>query len=239
MSALKIRTATDVGRVRQNNEDAFWVRSRCLAVCDGMGGHLAGEVASRLAVEALEDYCFADEDPLLGVRGAIEYAQERILKRAAENENWLGMGTTMTLACLDPLTEGGARLSLGHVGDSRGYVFFEGRLKQLTQDHSVVGELVRAGTITAEEARHHAKRHVLTQALGSGQIEIELIRTELPPGALVLLCTDGLTDVASDEKIAQIMAQAHDFENAAQELVDLANRLGGPDNITVVLVELS
>lgn len=235
---MDVMTATDVGQVRTNNEDAFGVGSHHLVVCDGMGGHSAGEVAARLAVEAVQEFRFEGQDPQGEVRSAIEHAQQRILGAAEENAAYYGMGTTITLAYLNSLDGGGAELTLGHVGDSRGYAYCDGVLKQLTNDHSVVGELLRSGTITAAEARNHDKRHVLTQALGSMQIEIELISKQLPAGSYVLLCTDGLTDVIADHEIERILNRASEYENPAQELVNLANASGGPDNVTVILAKL-
>ncbi len=235
---MNVMTATDVGLVRANNEDACGVGSRYLVVCDGMGGHSAGEVAARLAVQAVQEFPFVGKDPLGEVRLAIESAQRHILSAAAENPAYNGMGTTITLAYLQPLVEGGAQLTLGHVGDSRGYVYCGEALHQLTQDHSIVGELVRSGTITAIEARSHDQRHMLTQALGSQQIDIELKSQILPPGSYVLLCTDGLTDVIADREIERVLKRASEYENPAQELVDLANGAGGPDNVTVILARV-
>jgi protein phosphatase len=148
------------------------------------------------------------------------------------------MGTTITLALLKPTSDGSVDLTIGHVGDSRAYIYSDGVLEQLTSDHSVVGELVRAGKLTASEARNHDRRHVLTQALGSSQIEVELISRQLPKGSIVLLCTDGLTDVVDDSKLAEILARAEELENPAQVLVNLANEAGGPDNVTVLLAIL-
>lgn len=238
VSAMEVKVATDVGRVRENNEDSFWVGHQCLVVCDGMGGHLAGEVASELAVQTVKNYPFKGTDPQVEVRLAIEGAQKRILEVAGTEPAYNGMGTTITLAWLSPVEHGGAILTMGHVGDSRGYVFIDGVLTQLTSDHSVVGELLRSGTITSQEAREHAKRHVLTQALGSREIEIEMLCHVLPSGSLILLCTDGLSDVVDDAQISSLLEQAASCDNIAQELVDLANDLGGPDNITVIVARI-
>lgn len=235
---MEIKAATDMGRVRQNNEDYYWVGSQCLVVCDGMGGHLAGEVASQLAVQIIKDYPFKGKDSTTEVRLAIEEAQRQILKASEENKSFNGMGTTITLALSSPLPSGGIELTIGHVGDSRAYIFFDGILRQVTSDHSIVGELLRSGTITAAEARKHSKRHVLTQALGSKEVEIEILKENLSPGAFLLLCTDGLTDMVEDKQISQIFEKADSVTNVAQELVDLANRFGGPDNITVIVAKV-
>lgn len=235
---MEVKVATDVGRVRENNEDSFWVGHQCLVVCDGMGGHLAGEVASELAVQTIKDYQFTGEDPQKEVGQAIEEAQKRILEAASDDPAYNGMGTTITLAWVSLLQGGGAELTVGHVGDSRGYVFSDGVLTQLTSDHSVVGELLRSGTITPQEAREHVKRHVLTQALGSKDIEIEILHKVLPSGSLILLCSDGLSDVVDDTQISSLLEQASSSENIAQDLVKLANDLGGPDNITVIVAQV-
>ncbi|NLL47897.1 MAG: Stp1/IreP family PP2C-type Ser/Thr phosphatase [Firmicutes bacterium] len=236
---MDVRTATDVGQVRENNEDALWVAASSLVVCDGMGGHVAGEVASSLAAKAIEDFPFSGIDPENEVRAAIQKAQEAILHEAEIHAEYRGMGSTITLALVsEPDSEGRVRLTLGHVGDSRCYIFSHGVLQQLTSDHSVVGELLRQGTITASEARTHPKKHVLTQVLGSPDVEIEIIETELEPGTLILLCTDGLTDLVDDQQIAKTLQGDFYASNLARDLVDLANELGGVDNITVIVAKV-
>ncbi|HBG02072.1 MAG TPA: hypothetical protein DDW87_10955, partial [Firmicutes bacterium] len=209
--AVEIKTATDAGRVRENNEDALWVGSDCLVVCDGMGGHQAGEVASAIAIQAVSEFPFSGQDPEEEVTSAILQAQERILQASEKNEGYHGMGTTITLAWISSPGENGySRLTCGHVGDSRCYLFSQGVLEQVTSDHSVVGELLRSGTITPLEARVHPKKHILTQALGSPEIEIELITRDLEPGTLVMLCTDGLSDLVDDTQIADTLGQDFD-----------------------------
>lgn len=236
---MEVKVATHVGLVRENNEDAFWVGPNCLVVCDGMGGHLAGEVASELAIKSIREFPFVGSDPKSELKHAIDQAQTRILDIASTDPAYTGMGTTITIAWVTPLKEGGAELTLGHVGDSRAYVYSKDTLTQLTSDHSIVGELVRSGSITLQEAKEHSKRHVLTQALGSQQIEIELIQKIVPSGSLILLCTDGLTDVMEDGEITRFLETASQSDNVAQDLVDGANNLGGPDNITVLVAQLS
>ena len=235
---MDVKTATDVGRLRENNEDALWVGEHCLVVCDGMGGHVAGEVASALAVEAIKSFPFGAGRPQEEVLAAIERAQARILEEAGRNRKYRGMGSTITLAWISgPGPDGLRELVVGHVGDSRCYLYANGVLEQLTSDHSVVGELLRAGTITPGEARIHPKRHILTQVLGSEAIEPELITRQLEPGSLVMLCTDGLTDVVDDALLQEKLQQNFQGRNLAQELVDLANELGGPDNITAIAAQ--
>lgn len=233
---MEVKVATHVGQVRENNEDSFWVGEHCLLVCDGMGGHQGGEIAAKLAVDVIKTYPFSGDNCQKEVRLAIEEAHKKILATAEDQGELRGMGTTATLACISRKE---ARLVVGHVGDSRGYLYVDGELSQITVDHSVVGELVRAGTITAREAKNHTQRHVLTQALGTtGEIEIEMNVKNIKSGTIILLCTDGLTDVVTDQQIGQILAQADRYENTAQALVDLANSLGGPDNITVVVAQI-
>lgn len=236
---MDVRTATDVGRLRENNEDALWVSERCLVVCDGMGGHVAGEVAAELAVEVIKSFPFGAGEPQQEVRMAISQAQARILQEAAENAQFQGMGSTITLALVsEPDPDGRRELVVGHVGDSRCYLYAGGVLEQLTSDHSVVGELLRAGTITPLEARIHPKRHILTQVLGSSEVEPQLITRRLDPGSLIVLCTDGLTDVVDDTLLERVLQQDFHAKNLAQDLVDLANDLGGPDNITVIVAKV-
>lgn len=237
---MDVKTATDVGQVRDNNEDALWVGSRCLVVCDGMGGHLAGEVASAIAIDVVKEFPFTGNDPEQEILQAIQRAQEQVLQLAGENENYKGMGSTITLAWFNaPMDDGTREMIVGHVGDSRCYVFSHGELEQITSDHSVVGELLRSGTITPLEARIHPKRHILTQVLGSSEIEPELITKKLEPNSLVILCTDGLTDVVDDDLLLETLRNnSHKSPNLAQDLVDLANERGGPDNISVIVAKL-
>lgn len=232
---MKVKYATDVGRVRTINEDSLLVDSHCLVICDGMGGHLAGEVASKLAVQAIKDFPFSGQEPLSEVKSAIEHAQKEILSAASKHDKYKGMGSTITLALINALGSEGVELTLGHVGDSRCYLFYDDQLEQLTSDHSMVAELLRHGTITEMEAKTHKKRHILTQALGSEEIDIELENRNLLPGSILLLCSDGLTDVVNDDQISQVLADTQNHENVAENLVELANELGGPDNISVIV----
>lgn len=170
---------------------------------------------------------------------AIWQAQEKIARASAENASYSGMGSTITLVWIsEPGQDGISRLTCGHVGDSRCYVYSQGVLEQITSDHSVVGALLRSGNITSLEARVHPKKHVLTQALGSPDVKIELISRDLEPGSLVLLCTDGLSDLVDDSQIANILQKGFDSNDLAQDLVDLANAMGGIDNITVIVAEV-
>lgn len=232
---MRIGIATNVGLQRDHNEDAYWYSDRLFVVCDGMGGHQAGEVASKLAIETFQNYSFSSQDPLNDVSNAINEAH-RTIKAEAETPEYDGMGTTATLALILFIEES-YQLYLGHVGDSRAYLLRKGQLSQLTSDHSIIGELLRNGSLTEDEATHHPHRHVVTQALGIGEVKIETFNQKLASGDKMLLCTDGLTDVVNDSTLLSTLAQ-NSPQEAADKLVDIANCEGGPDNITVIVVEI-
>lgn len=235
MRVLQVGVATSNGLVRDHNEDAYLVSDRIFAVCDGMGGHKAGEVASELAVRVFKEYSFTNKEPLTAVTEAILLAH-RVVQHEAQAPEFNGMGTTATLALIDQ-REQKYYLYIGHVGDSRAYVLHHNHLVQVTSDHSLVGELVRNGNLTKDEAQSHPHRHIVTQALGIAEISIETFTTQLQSQDQVLLCTDGLTDVVKDDCIQAVLLQ-HPPQEAAQKLVDLANQYGGPDNITVIVVKI-
>jgi PPM family protein phosphatase len=223
---------TDPGRVRRRNEDAFVLDPPLFAVADGMGGAQAGEVASRLAAAAFREYHEADElAPDERLQAIIQEANRRIYERARADSDVSGMGTTVTAALL---TGGG--LTVGHVGDSRAYRIRNGELEQLTEDHSLVGDLMRSGRLTPEEADAHPQRSVITRALGTDpEVSVDTITVEAEPGDLFLLCSDGLTTMVADEDILGILSAAPTLDDAARELVRAANTGGGEDNVTVVL----
>jgi PPM family protein phosphatase len=223
---------TDPGRVRRRNEDAFVLDPPLFAVADGMGGAQAGEVASRLAAAALREYHEADRlAPDERLEAIIQEANRRIYERARADSGVSGMGTTVTAALLT-----GGRLTVGHVGDSRAYRIRNSELEQLTEDHSLVGDLMRSGRLTPEEADAHPQRSVITRALGTDpDVSIDTITVEAQPGDLFLLCSDGLTTMVADEDILDILAAAPTLDDAARELVRAANTGGGEDNVTVVL----
>lgn len=233
---MNVGAETSIGKVRQTNEDAFWAEKGLLIVCDGMGGHRAGEVASAMAVESIRNFPFQFHDPPAEVRQAILQAHATIVQASLHNPELQGMGTTVTMAlCVE--AEEGADVTVGHVGDSRAYYYANGELCRITNDHSVVGELTRQGTLSPEEAVLHPQRHVLSQALGIGEVEVEVHRIFLPSGARILICTDGLTDVLSDEQIKEHIARSEPQETA-RALVALANAQGGRDNITVIVAQI-
>lgn len=230
---MQVGVATSIGQVRNQNEDAFMHSDRVFAVCDGMGGHQAGEVASKLAISVIETYDFSAKDPVHDVIDAINKAH-KVIQNKAVVPSRKGMGTTVTLALIDN-KDGHYNLYLGHVGDSRAYLLRAKELKQITSDHSVVGQLVKNGSLSKDEAFNHPHRHIVTQALGIDQIEIETYSNTLSHQDQVILCTDGLTDVVNDQQIEEILNN-NEPQTAADKLIKAANDNGGPDNITVIIV---
>jgi len=223
---------TDVGRVREGNEDEKLVDGRMglFAVADGMGGHQAGEVASSTALEALRAAVAAG----VPIRDAIARANEAVLERAGDDDRLRGMGTTMTAATL----AAGGTLLIGQVGDSRAYLVRDGELRQITEDHSLVEEMVRGGELTPEQAEVHPQRSVITRALGiDAGVDVDLYPVELHSGDRVLLCSDGLTSMIRPDEIGAILRRESDPQKTADQLVAAANAAGGEDNITVVVLD--
>ncbi|HYX89434.1 MAG TPA: Stp1/IreP family PP2C-type Ser/Thr phosphatase [Gaiellaceae bacterium] len=228
---------TDPGRKRRRNEDAYVCKPPLFAVADGMGGAQAGELASNLAAAALRDDAGAvPEGGERRVDELIQEANRRVYQRQSRDAAASGMGTTMTVA----LVEDGA-VAIGHVGDSRAYLIRGRRLEQLTEDHSLVAELVRSGKLSPEEAEAHPQRSVITRALGTDpNVDVDTFSIETRPGDLFLLCSDGLTSMVGDETIlAEVERNRGDLRAAAKALVRAANRGGGEDNITVVFFEIA
>ena len=225
---------TDVGRQRSANEDSLVVRPPLFAVADGMGGAKAGEVASAVAVDAVEGAQESSEPAEAQLAQIVREANRRIYDLAVADESRRGMGTTLTLAKLV-----GDEVSLAHVGDSRAYRLRAGELKQLTRDHSLVAELERSGQITPEAAEHHPQRSIITRALGpEPDVEVDTYTLTGRDGDVFLICSDGLTSMISDDEVASILRSAGSLDEAAEELVRAANQSGGKDNITVILFRL-
>lgn len=224
---------TDIGKLRKQNEDAAWFDEdrAVFAVADGMGGHLAGEVASRMAIEAVQRMARENACPgIAALRETVASAHETILAHAQDHIECAGMGTTLSVLWL-----GQNYAYIAHVGDSRIYRLREGSLTQITQDHSLVEELVRAGLITREQARTHPRRNIITRALGThGENEPDLLVTDVRDGDLFLLCTDGLTGMVTDGDIECVLRE-NDMETAADTLLSLALDAGGRDNVTLIL----
>ena len=227
---------TDTGRRRRQNEDAYVCEPPLFAIADGMGGAQAGELASRVAAAAIEELA-AHADGQRDVVAIVREANARVFARALQDPSVAGMGTTATVAYVD---EEAGTIAFAHVGDSRAYRYREGALEQLTSDHSLVGELVRSGRLTEDEAAVHPHRSVITRALGTEpEVEIDTMTVDVVPGDLLLLCSDGLSAMVRDDGIARVLEHAAgDPRLAAEELVRAANDAGGDDNVTVVLFEL-
>jgi len=238
---MGIVALSDKGRVRSHNEDYYFVpdgKKLCdniMMVADGMGGHNAGDVASYIAVNAVVDYIsqhknenITSADLLLA---AVKKANARVLELAKLYKQYEGMGTTLTVAWLMD-----KRIYIAHVGDSRAYLINESSIYQITEDHSLVQQMINHGTITRDEAMNHPQRNVITRALGSGdEIDVDLTEVPYADGDTLLLCTDGLTNQLSDQDIWQICSSDTDLAYKADALVKLANDRGGLDNITVIL----
>ena len=231
---------SDVGRIRQQNEDSFIADPRLFVVADGMGGHNAGEVASAIAVRTMLDAAgdgFTDHETFVA---AVRAANAAIHDAADGLSEQRGMGTTLTAVA--PLRLGAGEppaLSITNVGDSRTYVFRDGELRQLSVDHSYVQELLSEGLVTAEEARVHPRRNIVTRALGiDGSVSPDAWVIPLVVGDRFLLCSDGLVDEVTDSNIAAVLRSVTDPNRAASELVAAANRNGGRDNVTVIVVDV-
>jgi serine/threonine protein phosphatase PrpC len=232
---LRWAAVTDQGHVRSNNQDAFYAGDRLLVVADGMGGMAAGDVASRLAVEAMTalDSEIENDRQMDALHKALEAANGRIAETVAADATLQGMGTTLTAVIFS-----GDRAALAHVGDSRAYLLRDGRLNQLTKDDTYVQMLVDQGLIRPEEAAGHPRRAVVTQALQGEPVSPSYVIVEPQPGDRWLLCSDGLTTVVSADRIqAEMIAQA-DTRACAEKLLDMALQGGGPDNITVIVADL-
>jgi PPM family protein phosphatase len=235
MSVGAFTAATDTGRKRRRNEDAYVVAPPLFAVADGMGGAQAGEVASKLAAAALED---TDSGSLSGparVTSLIQEANRRVHERSSADPSTSGMGTTMTVALVE-----GDMVAIGHVGDSRAYLLRDGTLKQITEDHSLVNELLKSGRLSPEEAETHPQRAVITRAVGTDpDVDVDAFAVPAFAGDLFFICSDGLTDMVGDAEILELLQQhGDDLPRAAKALVAAANRNGGEDNITVVAFEI-
>ena len=225
---------TDTGRQRRDNEDSAYVRAPLFVVADGMGGAQAGEVASALAVEEFQRPLPDEGTPEQRLAERVQSANRRIYETAQSAHEQAGMGTTLTAAYLDD-----ADLAVAHVGDSRAYIFRDGSLTRLTQDHSLVEELVRRGKLTEEQAAEHPQRSIITRALGvENDVEVDTWTFPVRAGDVVLMCSDGLTSMIGEDQIAAVLSSEADLDRAGERLIAEANEAGGRDNITVVLFRL-
>ena len=243
---------TDVGHKRRHNEDAYLLDAErgLFVVADGMGGHAAGEVASRITVEAIQEYIAATEEEhesswpfgfnsRVSVEGnrlttAVEKANEKVMRAVQNKPELKGMGTTVVAALFDA-----DRATLVHVGDSRAYLFRDGELRRLTDDHSWVQEQVNAGILSEDEAKSHPLKNVVTRALGgAAHVSVDLIEVPVRPGDRFLLCSDGLTGMVPDEDLFAHFRSDGLIEKTVRQLIDTANDRGGVDNITAIVVEV-
>jgi PPM family protein phosphatase len=224
---------TDTGRQRHANEDAYFARAPMFAVADGMGGAQAGEVASKIATDAF-DRELGSGPAETELRRMVEGANREIHELAQRDESVAGMGTTLTAAVIS-----GDEVALAHVGDSRAYRLRGARLERLTKDHSLVEELRSTGQLTDEQAEDHPQRSIITRALGPEErVRVDTLTVQARPGDIFLLCSDGLTTMVDEDRIAQILVGATSLDAAVRSLVDEANRAGGRDNITAVAFRL-
>lgn len=238
-SNVRYAAKTDIGKLREINEDTFLVEDKIFAVADGMGGHRAGEVASSIAIDILKKRAGEFEEGDIPQRiqkmlkEALDEVNDAIVKKGETQGDYLGMGTTLTAFHVSE-----KRIFLVHIGDSRAYLIRNGKITQLTQDHTLVADMVGKGEISEEEARIHPLKNILVRALGTDiKAEVDLLSEEVQPGDRILLCSDGLSSMLRDEEILSIVNESESLENACQRLIDAANTNGGEDNTTVVLVE--
>ena len=225
---------TDIGCLRDHNEDSLVVTPPLFAVADGMGGHAAGEVASEIAVRVLSE--LAPEHPDGEALGrAIEEANRAVIQAAREGRGRQGMGTTMTAAMLE-----GERLVIAQVGDSRAYLLHQGKLQQLTRDHSLMADMIEAGQLTPEEARTHPQRSVITRALGSdAHLHPDIYEINVETGDRLLICSDGLSGMIFDDQIENTLRRVQDPQRCASQLVNEAIAAGGPDNLTGIVAAVT
>ena len=230
----RVAAVTDPGRRRRRNEDSYVIEPPLFAIADGMGGAQAGEVASRLATVALKESGTeaSGEERIIDL---IQEANRRVYDRSSTDPNTSGMGTTITVAVVED-----ERVTFGHVGDSRAYLIREATMEQLTEDHSLVNELLKTGRLSREEAETHPQRSVITRALGTDpDVDVDTFTIAAREGDLFLLCSDGLTDMVSEDSILSVVERNRDdISGALRALVRAANKAGGEDNITVVAFEI-
>ena len=233
---LRWAARTDTGRVRTQNEDSVHADGTVFVVADGMGGHLAGEVASSLAVTTIVEACAGGLRSIEELADAVRDANRRVIEESNGDPSREGMGTTVVAAVR--VADDDSTLALANVGDSRAYRFDGLALQQLSKDHSLVQELVDDGLLAPSDARHHPRRNIVTRALGiDPNVEIDLWQVPLTGSDRLLLCSDGLVDEVDEELIAEVLTTEPDPERAADRLIELANAHGGRDNISMVLVQ--
>lgn len=240
---MEYGACTHPGKVRKNNEDYFYIPEkpddvqRIIIVADGMGGHNAGDVASFIGVNSVIDSIkrmMNDHKSVMSVKDmvylSLSSANSEIYRMSQSDEKYQGMGTTMTMTMFDE-----NEAVIGHVGDSRAYLLRENKLQQLTQDHSLVEELVKNGSITKDEAMHHPQKHIITRAIGTEEkVKIDIIKIEIKSDDLILLCSDGLSNYLDNDEIESVLKAGDTCSGVSKELVNMAVERGGNDNITVI-----
>ncbi|MCC5911974.1 MAG: Stp1/IreP family PP2C-type Ser/Thr phosphatase [Clostridiaceae bacterium] len=240
---MKAAAITDVGRVRELNEDNYFIYEeeiKLYIVADGMGGHKSGEVASFIAIDVIKSHIIKyldDEREEIAVKGilfeAFNRANEAILNKSIEDSTCEGMGTTVTLVLIIE-----DKMYIAHVGDSRAYLIRENEITQITEDHSLVAELVKNGSITEREAMRHPQKNIITRALGnSSDVKLDLCTIQLCKEDILILCTDGLSNFVDNYEFKKVLSETEDIMEACNILVTLANERGGHDNITVLIAK--
>lgn len=240
---MRVGAISHIGKVRDINEDNYCTLEKdynLFIVADGMGGHNAGEVASLMAIDHIKDHITKyisinmEEQSIKGIiYEAFNRANEKIYIHAKENLSCDGMGTTATL-----VLKANSTLYIGHVGDSRAYIIRNGRIEQITEDHSLVAELVRSGSITETEAMKHPQKNVITRALGTNEnIKVDIFTIDFHPLDILVLCTDGLSNFVDQYEIEEVVLEFEDSNEACERLVSMANKRGGYDNITVLVAK--
>jgi PPM family protein phosphatase len=232
---VRVGVRTDVGRVRERNEDSYLVREPLFAVADGMGGHRGGDVASAMTLEALKAVELPPEEPLASLVEEIKKANVEVLRRGESDKDLRGMGTTLTALLTDD-----DRAYVAHVGDSRAYLLRDGALQRLTRDHTLVERMVEEGRLQADQARHHPQRSILTRALGvEDDVQVDdLTLDPIQSGDRILLCSDGLSAMVDEDVIEEILVEETDPQAACDRLVEAALEAGGEDNITVLVLDI-
>jgi serine/threonine protein phosphatase PrpC len=235
VTVTQLGYGTDTGKKRRRNEDDYVVEPPLFAIADGMGGAQAGELASSLAAGAVREDEGAEGSGERRVTELIQEANRRVYQRSSQDAAASGMGTTMTVALVSD-----GNVVFGHVGDSRAYLIRDGKLEQLTEDHSLVAELVRSGKLSPEEAETHPQRSVITRALGTDpDVDVDTFSIETVPGDVFMLCSDGLTSMVEDDVILRTIEKNRDnLQGTAKALIRAANKGGGEDNITVIFFEI-
>ncbi len=242
---MHVGISTDIGKHRDINQDSYYVSEKqeipLFIISDGMGGHKAGEVASKMAIDIIKEK-ISDKNNRLKleesiaelIRETIKIANLEIYKTSQEKEEYSGMGTTVTMAYILE-----NKIFIGQVGDSRAYLLRNDKFIQLTEDHSLVAQLLKNGSITEEEAENHPQKNVITRAVGTDEeIDIDIVVEKIYNEDLILLCTDGLTNMVDDNEIKEVLLKRKDIQIACEDLVELANDNGGYDNITVMAIKI-